>query len=207
MVSVPLHDEPHFRHTDWHGARVVWLDEPEDDRGYLRQQLSKMHADEHCESDFLVFLDSDCFVCHTITPESFLSNGKPIGLIRHWADAQTALPWKAITEKFLAFEPVFEGMCALPAIMDRRVLPLFRDYAKSTHGCSLDEYVLRQPGNNFSEFNALMAFAHRFAPYMFDWRIADPGKDGFTRCLFQRWSWHPSGVEPYRDQYEKILAS
>lgn len=207
VVCIPRHDAAHFEHTFFHGAKVVWVDEPDDDNGYRRQQITKLHADEYCSGDVIIFVDSDCFVKQPIAPGDFMSNGKPIHLLRHWADAGTALPWKSITEKFLGFEPLFEGMACLPQIIDRRVLPMLREHARHTHKKSLEEYVMAQPGNDFSEFNAHSAFAHRFTPYLYDFRIADPATDGFPRCLFQRWSYGKEGIGKYAAQYEEILAS
>lgn len=208
VVAIPTHDEPHFRNTDFHSAKVVWDDEPADDRGYMRQQISKCYADERCTGDFIVFLDSDCFLNRPLwATELFSKGGKPISLIRHWADAGSALPWKPIVEKFLKFIPCFETMCTHPAVIDRRVFPLFREYAKATHHKSLADYILEQPGNCFSEFNCLLNFAMQFTPYLQDWRIADPLTDGFPRAFTQRWTWGKTGVEEFATEYEKILAS
>lgn len=198
-------DRPHFDQFDFHGARVVWIDEPDNGRGYIQQQLVKLHADEYVDSDFIFYIDSDCFITAPLKPEDFLPNGKPICLIRHWADAGSAAAWKPIIQKFLTFEPCFEGMAALPFIIDRRVLPLLREYAKATHGISIDEYALAQPGNDFSEFNIMSAFSQKFTPYMYDFRIADPERDGFPRVLTQKWSWGHE-LDKYKDDYERILA-
>lgn len=206
VVVIAEIDKPHFDGFDFCGARVVWIDEPDDGRGYVRQQLAKLHADEYVDSDFIFYIDSDCFILSPMDPEGFMVAGKPICLIRHWADAGSAIAWKSITQKFMTFEPGFEGMACLPFVIDRRVLPLLREYAKATHGCSIDEYALSQPGNDFSEFNVMSAFSQRFCPYMYDWRIADPATDGFPRVLTQKWSWDKAGVEPYRKTYEEILA-
>lgn len=206
IVVLPEGDMPHFEGVDFHGAKVCWVDEL-DGQNYLRQQIFKLHSDEYCSGDFIFVVDSDCFFFDSITPEIFAPTGKPISLLRHWEDAGKASQWRPITEKFLTFQMMFEGMAALPFIIDRRVLPLLRDYAQATHGCSIDEYILRQPGNEFSEFNALSAFSQRFTPYLYDFRIADPKHDGFPRRHWQRWSWSPVGVDPFRPEYEKILAS
>jgi Family of unknown function (DUF6492) len=206
VVLIAELDKPHFEGFDFHGARVVWVDEPDDGRGYIRQQVFKLHADEYTEAQCIFYVDSDCFLFQEMTPDMFIPNGKPIALIRHWEDAGSANAWKPVMQKFLAFEPCFESMCALPFIIDRRVLPLLRDYAKSTHGCTIDEYALSQPGNEFSEFNIASAFAQRFTPYLYDFRIADPERDGFPRVLMQKWSWDKTGVSRYADEYEGILA-
>lgn len=207
VVALPEIDRPHFDGFNFFTASVKWVDEPDDGKGYLRQQVTKLHADNYCAGDVIVMIDSDCFIKQPMNPEMFLSNGKPISLIRHWADVNTAVVWKPITEKFLTFQPCFEGMACLPFIVDRRALPLIREYCQSTHNKSIDDYVLAQPGKEFSEFNALSSFSQRFTPHLYDWRIADPATDGFPRVLVQRWSWSDAGVDPFKEEYERILAS
>lgn len=206
VVVIPENDKAHFEATDFHGAKVCWVSEKEG-TGPLSQQRDKLHADEYCAGDLILFLDSDCFMLKETRPEDFMANGRPIALIRHWADASTAAPWKPITEAFLKFTPSFETMCNLPIIFDRRELPLLRDYCKSIHGgMSIDEYVLSRPRNEFSEFNAVLNFAIRYCPFMHHWQLA-AGNDGFPRDrIVQRWTWGNYGVEKFADGYERILA-
>jgi len=207
VVVIPLIDAPHFDFFDYCGARVIWTDEPDNGRGYLSQQNQKLHADEYTDSDFIFYIDSDCFVTEEMTPEMFIPNGKPICLIRHWADAGEAQRWKPIVEKFLGFEMMFEGMLCLPYVIDRRALPLLRNHAQHTHRMDIGSYIMSQPGNDFSEFNALSAFSQKYCPYMYDFRIADVGRDGFPRILTQKWSWDEAGVEPFREEYERRLSA
>jgi hypothetical protein len=137
-----------------------------------------------------------------------MDHGRPVALIRHWIDAGSAIVWKPIVQKFLTWEPAFETMCMMPMVFDRQVLPLLRDYAVGTHGISISDYILRQPTNSFSEFNVALNFAMRFCPYMFSWRIANPATDGIPRDrIIQRWSWSENGVDPFREDYERILAA
>lgn len=205
VVLLPEMDSAHFLGVEFHGATAKWVKE-EEGKNYLRQQSYKLHADEYCSGDRILFIDSDCFFFAPISPEIYAPTGKPISLIRHWAESGSGILWKPITEKFLGFEPVFDGMPALPFIVDRRVLPMIREYATATHGCSIKEYILSQPGNDFSEFNALSAWSHRFTPYLYDFRIADPEKDGFPRHHWQRHSWSQS-ADQFKDEYERILAA
>lgn len=207
VVAIPEGDKIHFQSTNFYTASVVWVKEKEG-TGYLSQQADKMHADQYCAGNNIMILDSDCFIKKPITPEMFMANDKPVALIRHWQDAGTGIVWKEITEKFLKFECMFETMCTLPIILERRILPLLRDYCSANHHVSITDYILAQPGNDFSEFNAALNFAMRFCPYCYDWRIADPAKDGIPRDhLIQRWSWEDRwGAEHYAEEYEKILA-
>ena len=205
VVAIAKIDKPHFEGFDFHGARVVWIDEPDDGRGYVRQQVSKLNADAYTNSELIFYVDSDCFFTEAAFPCDFLSAGKPIALIRHWEDAGTAMAWKSVVQKFLTWEPTFEGMCALPFVIDRRVLQLLRVYALATHDIPIGKYILNQPGNDFSEFNVISSFSQRFTPYLYDWQIANPETDGFPRILKQRWSWG-GFKEEHREEYERILA-
>jgi hypothetical protein len=207
VVAIPRIDFAHFEGFDFRGAKIHWLDEPDDGKGYLRQQVCKLEAHNHCAGDLIFVIDSDCFIQSEMTPAMFIRDDKPISLIRHWSEVGAAIAWKPITEKFLTWEPAFEGMAALPFIIDRRVLPIIREYCQATHGESLESYILSQPNSEFSEFNALSSFSQRFCPHFYDWRIADPTTDGFPRVLTQKWSWDKAGVEPHKETYERILAS
>jgi hypothetical protein len=208
VVVIPDIDRIHFEGFEWFGERVVWIDEPDDGLGYLRQQQTKVNADNYTKSDLIFLLDSDCFAMKEFRPEDFMENDRPIALIRHWIDVGEAILWKPVVEKFLTFPACFETMAALPVIFDRRMLPLLHNYSLATHGISLDEYIIKQTPNQFSEFNAALNFAMRFCPYMYSWRIANPGCDGFPRDrIVQRWSWSEKGVDPFRAEYEAILNS
>lgn len=207
VVVIPEIDQPHFDNFNWCGARVLWIDEPDDGLGYLRQQRTKVYADVYTQADLIFMIDSDCFAMKTFYPESFMENDRPIALIRHWGDVGDAKLWKPIVEKFLTFPACFETMAALPIIFDRRMLPLLRGYAQATHDMTLDEYIIQQVPNKFSEFNAALNFAMRFCPYMYSWRVANPDCDGFPRDrIVQRWSWSERGVSEFKEEYERILA-
>lgn len=208
VVAIPEGDKVHFQSTNFYTAKVVWVQEKEG-TGYLSQQADKMHADLYCAGNNIFILDSDCFIKKPIKPEDFMANDKPVALIRHWKDSDTCIVWKPITAKFLKFEGAYETMCSLPIILERRILPLIRDYCVANHGMSITDYILSQPNGQFSEFNAALNFAMRFVPYAYDWRIADPATDGIPRDhLIQRWSWEERwGVEKYAEEYEAILAA
>lgn len=207
VVAIPIGDEPHFEHTDFHGARVVWIQDP-DCSGYVAQQNCKAEADTHCSGDAILYLDSDCFVTAPMTPEMFMSNGRPIQLLRHWRDMdENAAQWFEITTGIIGFEPTFESMSCHPIVYDRRTLPLFREHIQHTHKMPLREFVKTIKENRMSEFNAIGALAHRFQPFLYDFRISNPATDGYPRIVKQQWSWNPLGVEPFKEEYEKILAS
>lgn len=208
IVALPIGDEPHFENYDFRGAKCVWVQDAEC-HPYVAQQVCKVEADLYCRGTAILYLDSDCFVTAEMRPEMFFSNDKPIQLIRHWeslVDAN-AQQWKEITESIIGYTPMFESMACHPMIYDRRTLHRLREHIEHTHKKSLREFVKGIQGSRMSEFNALGAIAHRFHPFLYDFRIADPATDGYPRSVTQQWSYKEGGVESHRDEYERILAS
>lgn len=202
VVCLPEGDQPHFQNFDYMGARVEWYhDVPVE--GWLSQQAAKIHADEMCHGDHIMFVDSDTVLTRVASPGEFMSFGKPIALLRHWSEVGEAVMWKDYTDKVLGFEPPFEGMACMPLVHDRRVFPLLRQHVQNAHGKSIREYVGGLTGRFFSEFNTLSAFAHRFTPFFYEWRLCDPATDGYPRIFKQYWSW--SGVDNHRDEIERQL--
>lgn len=206
VVSLPVGDEPHFDKYDYRGARVVWYHDPKCS-GYTAQQVNKVEADLYCPADHILFLDSDCFIESELRPEMFFSAGKPIMLLRHW-DSLTGdvKQWLPITEGIVGFTPMFEAMACPGLIYNRSTLQRLREHIDHTHKKTIREYALTIQADRMSEFNALGAIAHRFQPFLYDFRIADPASDGFPRNIRQQWSYKEGGVESHRAQYEKILA-
>ncbi|MGB7195337.1 MAG: DUF6492 family protein [Collimonas pratensis] len=207
VVCLPIGDEPHFEKTDFHGARVVWVQDP-DAHPYCSQQVSKIEADSHCSADGILYLDSDCFLTAPMRPEMFCMGGKPIQLIRHWSSLdENSQQWREITNGMIGFTPVFEHMACHPMIFDRRTLPLLREVIQHTHKKPLREYVCTITDRKMSEFNALGAVAHRYQPFLYDWRIAYPEHDGYPRIVKQQWSYQEGGVSRHEAEYERILAA
>jgi hypothetical protein len=202
VVCLPVGDEPHFEHFDYMGARVEWHHDIGAD-GYLGQQACKAHADEMCRGDHIMFVDSDTILTRVTEPKEFTFGGKPITLIRHWSEVGEAIMWRDVVHKALGFEPAFEGMACMPLVHDRRMFPLLRQYFQSVHGKSLRDYVKECAGRAFSEFNVFAAFAQRYTPHLYEWRMCDPGNDGYPRIFTQFWSW--SGVDEHRNEIERIL--
>jgi len=206
VVVIPKGDEPHFDLFDFHGAKVVWYDDLPID-GYNAQQECKVHADQMCEGQLICFIDSDCFITAPLTPGMFCNErGKPIQLLRHWAEVGDAKCWLPITAAALGETPIFEHMACQGSIYDRTTFSVLRTHMEATHKMTIREYISRVKGREFSEFNLLGAFALRYLPHFYDWRIADPSTDGYPRTIRQQWSWQPGGVDRHRAEYEELLA-
>lgn len=207
VVCLPVGDEPHFEHTDFRGARVTWTKDP-DCGGYLGQQVSKVEADTHCVGATILYLDSDCFITAPMRPEMFFENGNPVKLLRHWGElSKDANAWRTATKSLLGWEPEFEQMACHPMVFYRSTLILLRDQIEHAQKMPLRDYVRGKRDNAMSEFNALGAVAHRFQPYLYSWKIADPATDGYFRGIKQQWSYQEGGVQRHVEEYEAILAS
>lgn len=206
VVALPIGDESHFERTEFHGARVVWVQDP-NCHPYIGQQVCKIEADSHCKGQKILYLDSDCFLTAKMTPKMFFQGAKTIMLLRHWSVlSDNAKQWHQITRDIMGYEPLFESMACHPMIYDRSTLAMFREHIHHTHKMPLREFVSTIQANRMSEFNALGSFAHRFHPYLYDFRIADPATDGYFRGLIQEWSYQEGGVDKHREKYERILA-
>ncbi len=72
------------------------------------------------------------------------------------------------------------------------------------HGMSLKEYIAKQPRGQFSEWNAIGAWAYYYAPHHFSfWNTEEKGVP--QPFVHQSWSW--GGLTPeIRDKMERILA-
>lgn len=209
VVAIPRLEEALFEGFDFHGARRLLVNDP-DCPGYIGQQCCKLEADLHTDADFIVFIDSDCVAHKKFGPDEFFNQSgkqaKPIQLIRHWAGFKDeSKKWRSATEQFIGFDAPFEHMATLPLVYDRHSLRLFRDYLAATHHKVLWEYVKNPSTHSMSEFNGLGAFSHRFTPQLYDWRVADPEKDGYPRPLHQHWSY--GGITPeMEDRFESYIA-
>lgn len=218
IVVLPKEDELHFDKFDFHGAIVKWVNDPPNTSGYLSQQISKLYADTMTQSEWIMYVDSDCFAKKEFRPSDFftlpINNSsnekfqpmKGIQLLRHWSEVADAKCWKEPTALPLGFEPVYETMAVMPLIYNRQSLILLRKHIREVHKKSAAEYIAQLPSPTFSEFNVLGTFSLRYLPYLYDWRMANPSTDGYCRPITQYWSKAPGGVEEHREEFERILA-
>ena len=94
-------------------------------------------------------------------------NGKPIWLIAPYAKLDA--PWQASTEKFLG-EPVeYESMRRHPSFVPRSIHVGAAAFCLVKHGVTLKDYIMSQPTREFSEFNALGAYAYSRHRADFTW--------------------------------------
>lgn len=182
---------------------IVLMDAPE---SYLSQQVSKLNADMHTQADFLVHFDSDCIFTRPVTPDYFLKNGKAIWAITPFAKAthEQQNTWLHPMVKCLRVMPEFEYMRKNAIIAPRFIYAEFRDFIFHTHGMTMEQYVMSQPNNEFSEYNCLGFYAWLTHRDKIHWH--DTEKDGIPDWPWiQHWSL--GGLTPQiQEQYERILS-
>lgn len=154
---------------------------------YLGQQISKLNADIYCESEYVLYVDSDCVFTKPFDCNSLFFNGKPIVYKTHYDKVGDAICWKEITEKTLNRPVEWEFMRRLPLLYKSETIKDLREYIELIHGKDLETYVVSQPNRHYSEFNSLGAFAYFFCNEEYHFHDTDYGID--ENCLVQHFSW------------------
>lgn len=186
-------------------TRETVIEIPEQQPGYLFQQVCKLNADMHTTADFILHLDSDCVLREPVTPESFMTDGKARWLMTPWADCFEAKKvWFHVMAKCCQEAPEHEFMRRNCMMIPRFAYQAFREFIESTHGISMEQYVMNQPGREFSEYNCLGFFLWLQHRDKIAWH--DTSVQGVPSCpVVQGWSW--AGLTPeIRSELELILA-
>src|SRR4030095_12932354 len=78
-------------------------------------------------------------------------------------------PWQPITEKFMGQPVENEFMRRLPIMVPRWLYPRLREFCFKEHKMPLCDYIKMQPPREFSEFNAIGAYAYAHYRERFVW--------------------------------------
>lgn len=210
IISVPEEDLQAFKGLNLAVEKLVQSKVPTGAMDpYLGQQLDKLMADEYTNADYILYWDSDCIAIRPFKPHDLLVERRPRCLMTPYSklvkpDGSSDTPWQAVTEKAVDHTVEFEFMRSHPFIVSWFALGEFREFMQNTHGCSVGEYIAKQPGRSFSEFNALHAWAYYRAPHLFYWWNTEI--DGVPEPLVKQW-WSWGGITPeIRAEMERILA-
>ena len=186
------------------GFRKTVVVEGEHPRGYLHQQVVKLHADQHTDADFILVTDSDTLFTEPVTPESFMRDGKPIWYCTPWNDDMMANPgtraWFDVMSEFFGKTPTHELMRRQPFMFPREVLSGLRELCIHRHGTTIEDYIMQRKA--FSEWNVLGFYCwlyHREKFYWMDTTIECP-----PAKVRQFWSHDP--LEKNIDEIRRILA-
>lgn len=111
-----------------------------------------------------------------------------------------------MTEKFLGRMVEFEFMRRMPFLVPRWLLIAMREFCEKQHGIPLDKYVMSQPYREFSEFNALGAFAFYFHHDKFNWINTEkvPAEQWPPLTVLQKYS-HDGLTPEIEAEFEAIL--
>lgn len=205
IVVVPASSERFLRRPTRlaPNARIVTCPDYRDD--YLGQQVTKLHADDFSDADFICHIDSDCIVSQPVSPDYLLDAGRPRIAMRSYRSLDRHWPWQAPTEAFLGWSVEWDFMQRPPFVFPRWIYPQVRAHCVAQHGMDLDRYVLSQPPRGFSEFNVLGAYAYARHRESFSWEIAPA--DGVTDSTC-RWYWSWGGLDDgTRTEIEALLQS
>jgi hypothetical protein len=196
-VLIPLRDAQRFDNRNLPPNTTVHFVE-EYGEGYLYQQWCKISAQKYCQSEYILFADSDCIFDHLINLEEFVTDGKPEILYTPYSKVGDAICWKKCTEDFMREEVEFEFMRRNTLIYHRSTLKAIAEYAPN-----LEVDIMQ--GKRFSEFNAMGAFAFKYEKdkYNFvctdDWQYVEPKG---VQC----WSYgDPDGDELHKREYQRTL--
>jgi hypothetical protein len=211
FLKTCLHDAEYHRYclksiekfcTGFSEVRVI---EGEHPKGYLWQQVVKLHADQYTDADFILVTDSDTLFVEPVTPESFMREGKPQWLYTPWNDAMLqhagTRAWKDCMEKFLGLPSPGEMMRRQPFMFPRHVLPSIREFCLKKHGKSLEDYIMN--AGSFSEWNCLGLYCWLGFHNEFDWINTDVDPLPPLR-VNQMWSHAP--IEQNLEEINRILA-
>ena len=118
---------------------------------YTGQQVTKLRAWKYSTADEVLYLDSDLVLIRDLDPAT------RAGVIeaRPWADADSAVCWRGITEQLLGLVTPYETMCRHPF---QYPVQLVRRCYEHVGGVARLTQLPR--GVHPSEFNLLGSYAH-----------------------------------------------
>lgn len=168
-----------------------WVQSEDQEPTYLDQQSKKLNADFITDSDFILYMDSDCVFTREVTPEEFLVDGKPTWLVTPFSEARDDQSvWIPCMEEFTGKKPTHECMRRHPFFVPRWALAEVRKFCEYKHSKTLNDYIISRsvPGNplalTFSEWNCLGWFLYSFHNDKIHW--IDESKDHVPEaCCWQ----------------------
>lgn len=189
---------------DWLGLagdRTITCPDYRDD--YLGQQVTKLHADEFTDADFICHVDSDCVFTRPTKPVDLFQGRLPRVNMTPYATLDRHLPWRGITEAFIGERVEYEFMRDPPYTFPCWLYGAVRRHALSRHGTSIDQYVVDRPPRGFSEINALAAYAYVYERDSLAWCDITRSTAPESPCRVY-WSW--GGIDaPTRAELVSLL--
>ena len=166
--------------------------------GYVQQQWIKLTADKYIDSEYILYVDSDCIFHTPFTPESFMREGTPVLLKTEYGNLGGAEAWREITSNFVGFPVTHEYMRRLPWMYRSDSIYNFRKMYPHT-----EKHLRSLETRDFSEFNALGAYIEKYESEKYI--ISNTEFWTPDSVATQYWSW--GGLTPaIKAEIEKVLA-
>lgn len=192
-----------FTTADGRPTRIEVFREREG-RGMLHHEVMVTMADILCADAYAILhADGDCVFLGDVTPETYMTDGRPNLLYVPFAEINKGLPydrhamaWQECTERALG-EPVpNECMIRHPMMHVREVYEGVRWRIEAVHNVPFKDYVLAQKPDHpegYAEFTALGHWAmtrnaHRYVPVNF--HETKPGP-----TMYSGWTHWPAGSQ------------
>ena len=184
--------------------RVVKVPDPPGD-GYLWQQACKLNADLYTGAENVLYVDSDCVFTEPVTPETFMTEGKPNWLHTPFSvvGADSVKAWFQVMTDCIGHPPDQEFMRRHPQMIPSWALLAFREFIRDKHKMGMEEYVMSRPGRSFSEFNCIGFYLHAHHRERFHWMNTEDYLP--PTVLTQKWS-HGGLTPAVKEEFEQILA-
>ena len=145
------------------GCKIIQCHNFQDEIDYCGQQISKINADKSSDSDYILYIDSDCIVydIFDIQKDLFDSNGKMFFLKDKWDDIpKSASCWKPCLEA-LDILTQYEFMRRIPFIVPTRILKPVRELIElKTQKEFADGCLYIYNKLQFSEFNIMGSYMY-----------------------------------------------
>jgi hypothetical protein len=132
--------------------------------GYLYQQEVKLRAFMYVDTEYVLFIDSDCIFTDYVNLDSFLKDGKPTLLKTPYEDIPEVMFWKTTTEDAIGFEVNFEymrrnGLC----YRTETIMNLWDDFSIRF----LPKLKIAR-NRQFSEFNLIGAYIEKYEENLYN---------------------------------------
>lgn len=191
--------------------RITWVKSEDRQPGYIDQQAKKLAAFKHTDSEYLLYIDSDCCFQRPFDVSEMFKGHLPTWQYTPFTHARRDqfLAWGPVMQAFLGKIPEHEFMRRHPHIIPRWLPEEMDKFCRYKHGVTLDQYIMAQgdPSQplqlSFSEFNCSGFFAWEFFRDRFSW-VTDaeatpaPVVQGFTHG-------GPDRIKADIEQFKKIL--
>jgi hypothetical protein len=143
-----------IRLTHWSDSTAI---------GYIDQQVNKIYADIFCHGEYIVYVDSDCFLTKKgdfneffLVNKSGVRSNKPYLLHTSYKEVGDAICWKQPTEELIGHPLEREYMRRIPMVIKREHLVDLREFLGEIH--RKDALNLLSSRTRMSEFNLIGAF-------------------------------------------------